>query len=184
MLYKSSIKYIILFILFNFSFQVNAEVTTDELFSTINERLSYMQDVALFKAKNHLSIEDVQRENVVMEKAKMFASEQGFDPEIVKDFFAAQISVAKAIQYRYRADLLSQPAFQQPRDLQTEVRPALIGLGQKIIEQMVMYSKNQGEFQQTQFADFHAALTVKYVTDADKQHLFNALLKVKVARNK
>ena len=79
------------------------------IFSTINERLSYMEDVALFKAQNHLPIEDIQRESVVINKAKVSASEQGLDPEIVKDFFQAQISVAKAIQYRYRADLLSQP---------------------------------------------------------------------------
>ncbi|MBT3880643.1 MAG: chorismate mutase [Candidatus Scalindua sp.] len=162
-----------------FSLQTKAEVTSIELFRTINERLSYMEDVALFKVKNHLPIEDIQRENDVIDKAKVFASEQGFDSGIVKDFFRAQISVAKAIQYRYRADLLSQPSFRQPRDLQKEVRPALIRLGNQIIEQMAAYCKNHGEFQKTQFTEFNEAIIVKYVTETDKQLLFRALLKVK-----
>ncbi|MCP4991268.1 MAG: chorismate mutase [Colwellia sp.] len=162
-----------------FSLQAKAEVISAELFRTINERLSYMEDVTLFKAKNHLPIENIQRENVVIDKAKGFASEQGFDPEIVKNFFHAQISVAKAIQYRYRADLLSQPSFRQPRDLQKDVRPALIRLDHQIIQEMAAYCKNNGEFQQTQFAEFNETITVKYVTETDKQLLFKALLKVK-----
>jgi chorismate mutase len=164
------------------SLQVNAEVTSAQLFRTINQRLGYMEDVALFKAQNHLPIEDIQRENVVIEKAKVFASEQGLDPESVEDFFQAQIVVAKAIQYRYRADLLSQPSVRLPRDLQKEVRPALIRLGNQIIEQMAAYCNDHDEFQQTQLPEFNEAITVKYVTETDKQLLFKALLKVKQSR--
>ncbi len=162
-----------------FSFQASAEITSAELFRTINERLSYMEDIALFKARNHLPIEDIQRENIVLDKAKASAHEHGFDPELVNDFFQAQISVAKAIQYRYRADLLSLPSFRQPQDLQNEVRPALIRLGHQIIQQMAAYCKKYGEFQQIQFSEFSETITVKYVTEMDKQLLFRALLKVK-----
>lgn len=167
------------FLLSIFALPTNADVTSIELFRTINERLSYMEDVVLFKIKNHLPIEDIQRENVVIDNAKVFATEQGFDSEIVEDFFHAQISVAKAIQYRYRADLLSQPSFRQQRDLQKEVRPALIRLGNQIIEQMAVYCRNHGGFQEAQFDEFSGAITVRYVTEADKQLLFRALLRVK-----
>ena len=170
----------LVYLLSLFSLQAAAEVTSAELFKTINERLSYMEDVALFKAKNHRPIEDIQREKIVIEKAKEFASQQGFAPEIIQDFFHAQISVAKAIQYRYRADLLSQPSSRQPRALDKEVRPALIRLGNQIILQMAAYCKNHGKFQQTQFTEFNEAITVKYVAETDKQLLFKALLKVKI----
>jgi len=59
------------------------------------------------------------------------------------------------------------------------VRPALIRLGNQIIEQMAAYCKNHGEFQKTQFTEFNEAIIVKYVTETDKQLLFRALLKVK-----
>jgi chorismate mutase len=162
------------------SIPATAAVTAVELFQTINQRLSYMEEVALFKAQNHLSIEDLQRENIVIDKAKVLANQQGLDPEGIKDFFQAQISVAKAIQYRYRADLLSQPSTRTPQDLQNEVRPALIRLDNQIMELMAVYCKDYGEFQQTQFTEFNEAITVKYVTETDKQLLFRTLLKVKL----
>jgi len=40
-----------------FSHQAIAEVTSSELFTAISERLGYMEDVALYKARNHLAIE-------------------------------------------------------------------------------------------------------------------------------
>jgi len=156
-----------------------AEVTSGEIFRTINERLSYMEDVALYKALNYLAIEDVQREKIVINNAIQRAHEHGFKQDVVKAFFSAQISVAKAIQYRYRADLLSKSIKRQPLDLQKEVRPALIRLGNQLIQQMDTYCKNQGRFKQNQFFEFNQAITVNYLTTLDKQQLFNALLEVR-----
>lgn len=167
------------FLLIILSFQAGAEVTSEGLFETINERLSYMEDVALFKAENHRPIEDIERESVVIEKAKASAYDRGLDPSSVESFFKAQISVAKAIQFRHRADFLSQPLQRKPKDLQREVRPSLIRLGDKIIEKMVMYIKARGSFKSIQFAEFDAVVNVKHVGFLDKQLLFNALQKVK-----
>ena len=162
-----------------FSLCAESEVTSSELFKTINERLGYMEDVALFKARNHLPIEDIEREKIVIEKAKASAHEQGLDPEHIEDFFKAQISVAKAIQFRYRADLLSQPSVREPKDLQKQIRPHLLKLGDQIIQQLVMYIKDYNSFKSMQLADFDAAINVKYVTISDKQVLFRALQKIK-----
>jgi len=161
------------------SFQVRAETLSNELFVTINQRLSYMEDVALYKAKNNRAIEDVEREKIVIDKAKLSAQEKGLDPTSVEAFFKAQISVAKAIQFRYRADLLSQPSSQEPKDLKTEVRPHLLRLGDQIVQQMMMNVKTNGSFNDTQFSEFDAAIKVGYVTLLDKQLLFKALQKVK-----
>ena len=87
------------------------------VFSAINERLSYMEDVALFKANHQRPIEDIKREAFVIEKAAKSAQEFGLNRESIVAFFTSQISAAKAIQYRYRADLLSQPSSKKPRDL-------------------------------------------------------------------
>jgi len=142
-----------------------------------------MKDVALFKVKNHLPVEDIERENRVIDRAKVTAGDKGLAPDSVEDFFKAQIScqisVAKAIQFRYRADLLSQPSVQEPKDLKSEVRPHLLRLGDQLVEQMMMYIKTSGSFDSAQFSDFDAAIDVEYVTLLDKQILFQALQQVK-----
>ena len=175
---------LVCFLLIMLSLQVRAEVTSTELFSIINERLSYMKDVALFKAQNHRPIEDIDREKIVIDNAKMSALKKGLDPVHVEDFYKAQISVAKAIQYRHRADLLSQSSFQKPKDLQKEVRPALLRLGDQIVHKMMVYIGIYGSFKSTEFSEFDAAITVKYVTASDKQLLFNALQKIKAMPKK
>ena len=126
------------FLLLISSPQVWAGVTSQDLFSAINERLSYMEDVALFKAQQHLPIENIERENVVLDKAKMSAFKQGLDPDSIEGFFEAQISVAKAIQFRYRADLLFEPSVEKSKNLQNEVRPLLLELGDQIIKNISM----------------------------------------------
>ncbi len=77
--------------------------------SLINQRLSYMKDVAGSKEKNHLAIEDLFQEEKVLSKAELEAEKLGLDGKSVKFFMQAQIDAAKAIQYRYRADWLSIP---------------------------------------------------------------------------
>ncbi len=167
--------------LFLLSFQANSENISIELFKTINQRLSYMEDVALFKAQNQKAIEDVEREQVVIENAVRTASKHGLDPLSVVGFFEAQISVAKAIQYRYRADLLSAPSMKSPRDLQTIVRPALIRLGGQIIRQMKQVLSESNSFKSVTYSDFEASMDVRYVTSSDKQLLFDALMNVKLS---
>lgn len=139
-----------------------------------------MEHVALFKAQKHLAIENIEREEVVLDQAKLSAHASGLDPSYMEDFFKAQISVAKAIQFRYRADLLSKPSHKNPKDLQKEVRPALLELGDQIIKQTLVYLKVHGSIKATLFAEFDAAIKIKYVTSADKKLLFRALQKVKL----
>lgn len=87
-----------------------------EVLNTIEERLEYMQDVALFKANNHLPVEDVDREKKVIKPALRTANAINLSAEGLEHFFTTQISVAKAIQYRYRAHWLSVPANKIARD--------------------------------------------------------------------
>ncbi|WOO39277.1 gamma subclass chorismate mutase AroQ [Rubellicoccus peritrichatus] len=169
----------LIFLVVAFMVHADAEETAIALFKTIGERLSYMPDVALYKAKHGLPIEDLAREKIVIEKAKTSAYEAGLDPEYIEDFFVAQISVAKAIQFRCRADLLSQPSAELPKDLNNEIRPHLIRLGDQIIQEIVVHIEKHGSFDRIQFTDFDELIDGKYVTDSDKKLLFEALLKIK-----
>jgi chorismate mutase len=148
------------------------------LFETINQRLDYMTDVALYKAQNQLAIENTKREVVVINSAKASAAKAGLDPARVERFFKAQISAAKAIQYRYRAELLTQPIERLPLDLNAQIRPALIKLGNKIIEQMADYVKQQGGFKAEQRAVFLKIVNQDFLSKMDKDKLFEGLLRI------
>ena len=160
--------------------KVAAQPPSADLFQAIGNRLGYMQDVALYKAVNFLAIEDVDRERAVLASAVAHAASAGLDPASVESFFKAQIAVAKAIQYRYRAELLSMPELEPPTDLQRVVRPRLLELGGQIIERMAADLTEHGPFHESQFNAFAAAVDVSYVFDRDKRMLFDALLEVRL----
>ncbi|AQA17851.1 hypothetical protein BST95_05980 [Halioglobus japonicus] len=165
-----------------FSLLLPLHASADELprnlFESINERLHYMEDVALFKAVNYLPIENVQREEVVIEQSKRAAFERGLNPQSIESFFRVQIGIAKAIQFRYRADLLSEPVPKEPVDLNDVIRPELLRLGDEIVSRISDYLTRHGSFDQVPFTEFEAIITVRYVTAAEKQRLFEALKEV------
>ncbi|WP_298776241.1 chorismate mutase [uncultured Shewanella sp.] len=171
-------KYGLLCLILLFSGSAMANVDVESIFNTMNERLTYMKDVALYKAQHHLAIEDVAREKKVLASATQAASQLGLPANKVDDFFKAQIAVAKAIQYRYRAQWLASPVSGTPKDLNTQVRPALIKLGKQLNIELAAYVKQGGQFVTKQYQSFSDTINVKYVTDADKKLLFNALMQI------
>lgn len=120
-------------------FVASAAQATSECGQTaqlINARLSYMKDVAGDKAANHLPVEDIAQEEKVIDKTLAEAASLGLDTASIKPFMVAQINAAKAIQYRYRADWLSQPEpHWQPKSLET-VRTDIGELSSKILKQI------------------------------------------------
>ena len=153
------------------------------VFKLINERMGYMQDVALYKAKHHLAIEDLKREAVVLEKSKAGSAKYELNSDSTEAFTVSLMSAAKAIQYRYRADMLSDlsMASNTPRDLKTVVRPALIKLGGELNASIASYLKSGQTFNTQQFAEFQSLITAKYLHNSDKKEIFNALQKIKLA---
>ncbi|QFI38494.1 chorismate mutase [Moritella marina ATCC 15381] len=163
-----------------FSFNSFSAPTPAEIFSTLNLRLSYMEDVALYKANNNKAIEDIQREKLVIGKASQSAEKVGLNKQSVVGFFQTQISAAKAIQYRYRADLLSQTETEKPRDLKTVIRPALIKLGKEINAKLAQYLKDGGTFTAQDWAAFETTIDSRYLKDTDKKALFKALTQIRL----
>ncbi|MBE5254691.1 gamma subclass chorismate mutase AroQ [Mixta sp. Marseille-Q2057] len=70
----------------------------------INERLTLMRDVAAWKTVHHSSVENLQQEERVLNSTLDEAASLGLEPNSVRAFVQAQMDVAKAIQYRYRAE--------------------------------------------------------------------------------
>lgn len=176
--FKSLFFFLLLF--FN-NLPASSTPTAKEIFTSINVRLGYMEDVALFKTFAHLPVEDLQREQRLLNITQASAAQHGLDPDSIKQFFAVQIAIAKAIQYRYRADWQTNPASRKPLDLQTQIRPALIQLGEKMIREIAAYCKLYGHFNPLQLNTFENSITEHYVTKKEKRLLFEALLKITVA---
>ena len=152
------------------------------LAKTINQRLDYMESVAVYKALNSIAIEDLAREKLVLKATEESAFKNGLNHSSVSDFFKTQITLAKVIQYRHRADFLINPELlkSEPRDLVKEVRPALISLGAKITTLISEYLKKQGGFKNKDLKLFVQQIQVKHLRQAEKALLFKALQKIKL----
>lgn len=156
-----------------------ASASEDKIFQLINERLSHMEAVALYKSKNKIPVEDLIREQVVIENAVTAAAEQGLVNISIETFFKAQIAVSKAIQYRSIADWISEPATENIPDLVNEIRPTLTRLGDEIIVALAKFLDDDNIIQEEQRTSFHKAITVTNLSAADKDQLFNSLLLIR-----
>ncbi|ENM3803854.1 chorismate mutase [Vibrio cholerae] len=181
-LYKDNfmLQTILIFAASLISFNSIASVTSQDLFTAINLRLSYMEDVALYKAYNNEPIEDTKREAIVINNASISAEKEGLNKESVVDFFSAQISAAKAIQYRYRADLLTTSTDKKPKDLEAVIRPELIKLGKDINTKIAQYLREGGSFTKDELEVFKATLKSRYLKESDKELLFDSLTKIRL----
>ncbi|WP_284191103.1 gamma subclass chorismate mutase AroQ [Vibrio zhanjiangensis] len=159
-----------------------AQGNSESVFEKINQRMNYMQDVALYKINHHLAIEDLEREAVVIEKSKAASEKYGLDGTSTTELTVSLISAAKAIQYRYRADMLTQIADvpQTPRDLKTEIRPALIKLGNELNASISDYLNTGEVFTDEQYQAFSSTITNPYLKDNDKKLIFSALQNIQL----
>lgn len=60
------------------------------VFSLIDQRLSYMKDVAGYKAAHRLPIEDLAQEEQVLKQVMAEAEKKGIDPQSIKPFLLPQ----------------------------------------------------------------------------------------------
>ncbi|HID8404681.1 TPA: chorismate mutase [Serratia marcescens] len=143
--------------------------------SLINERLSYMKDVAGNKAQHHQAVEDLVQEKKVLEKAVADADALGIKGETVKPFIQAQMDAAKAIQYRYRADWLSvSESGWGPRPL-NEVREKTGQLNYSILQTVAERLKSGGALTEQEKECFMKDISQKNLNNQDKLLIWNAL---------
>ncbi len=158
------------------SFSATAAVTADaSLGKLINERLSWMKDVAGAKAQHHQPIEDLAQEQKVLERAVIDAESLGLNGESVKPFIQAQMDAAKAIQYRYRADWLAAPeANWQPRPLD-EVRKQISELSDRILRKVAERLKASGMLSDADKEEFMRTVQQHNLTGRDKARMWQAM---------
>ncbi|EXU77332.1 chorismate mutase [Erwinia papayae] len=150
-----------------------APASNDEVVSLINQRLSYMKDVAGYKANNHLAIEDLSQESKVLSASVSEAEKLGLDGESVKPFIQAQMDAAKAIQYRYRADWLSTvETGWQPQPLD-QVRSKISLLSTRILSGIGTRLSRGERFNDKKA--FMNSLNQKHLNASDKARLWQTL---------
>ena len=140
-----------------------------ELFELISQRLNYMKDVAAYKWVNGLPIEDLQREDVVLRGAVLAGLQRGITTESSRVFFQAQIAAAKEIQnYWFQAWEAGNEPPSAPPDLNNVVRPALLRLGNRIVEVLGPVSASRWEH-------FNNILQVEGLSDSSRARIFRGL---------
>jgi cyclohexadienyl dehydratase len=103
----------------------------DNLIDLAARRLALMPAVAAWKRAHELAVEDSLREQAVLARADGAARAAGLDPDSVRALFAVQIGLAKAIERRATQA-------ESTLDLETELRPALSEIGDRIIASLAV----------------------------------------------
>ena len=115
-----------------------------------------------------------------MQNTQKVAENLGLDPESVKPFIVAQMSAAKAIQYRYRADWLAAPETDwKPRPLES-IRTDIAGLSTRILQRLAVELKANGKISPDNQAAFITVLQQKNLAEADKIQLYKTLKQVRL----
>jgi len=100
----------------------------DHLLDLTARRLAFMSPIASWKSARGVPLEDLERERVVLEAAERSAARFGLDSQSVRDWFALQIDLAKAVQRRT-------PGAAPTLELEA-MRPALIRLGERQVRSL------------------------------------------------
>lgn len=154
----------------------------DGVFSLIDQRLSYMKDVAGYKAAHHLPIEDLAQEKRVLQQVMAEAERKGIDPESIKPFFIASMDAAKAIQYRYRAEWLSKPAKGWELRSLDKIRPEIANLSKQLIAEIYSLLASGQTIEQSERPRFMDIVHQMNLNDNDKMRLFSTLRLIKLSQ--
>lgn len=155
---------------------------TQDLFERMNQRLSFMKDVAAYKWINNLPVEDTLRERVVIKSAVESAQKAGLCDKSTSLFFQTQIDIAKEIQTSWHEEWAHNgfPDSTKIIDLNKEIRPELIRLGDEIIQGIIetkpLFHKSNREKLEPLIL---SSITVEHVSDEVKIELLNALFEIK-----
>ena len=136
----------------------------DHLSDLLARRLAFMPLVAAAKAQAGLPIEDLARERQVLDASVASAQRRGLPEARVRDFFALQIELAKAVQRRKREATTL--------DLGSQIRPALNDLGERIIDAVAAAARTE-QLRTATLEDL--APMLPWLEVAERQQLLEAL---------
>lgn len=113
----------------------SSDVQRDHLLQLLHDRLHVAEAVAQAKWNSGAAIEDVVREQRVLEVFASRATEAGLSPSDAVHFMRAQIKASKWRQRDWfrRWQLSEQGVFENPPHLQHDIRPTLDALSDQLI---------------------------------------------------
>lgn len=164
--------------------QAQQPLATDSL---IIQRLELMKPVAAYKWLHKKPIEDLERERLVLKAAVEQGLRAGIQPQSAEAFFQAQIVAAKQIQ-TYWFSQWQQAKQAKPEsapDLQQDLRPKLIVLGQQIIDGLAKPPVNTDRTQLNRPEGLSADSFKQLLSAANVErfeHRLDQILKTKVLR--
>jgi ABC-type amino acid transport substrate-binding protein/chorismate mutase len=135
-----------------------------ELVDLLARRFAFMPLVAELKARGGQPIEDRERERQVVEAAGRRARELGLPEAAVAELFRLQIELSKAVQLRQR-----EPS---TLDLGSQIRPALIELGDRILEAL---ARARAEGRLARLTLDELALLSPWLADPEREQVLSAL---------
>jgi len=106
------------------------------LLALMDLRLALMPAVAQYKGQHNLPIEDLAQEAAILERAEAQAQDVGLDRTASRELFRIQIELAKQVQQATLQGLIPVPEWAHGLDLNTDLRPALVELGNRIVQEL------------------------------------------------
>lgn len=124
----------------------------DRAIDLLARRLETMPLVAAAKRRRGLEIADPARESAVLDAAAAEARNAGLEPESVRSFWRSLIALCRRVQER---SATSEPEY----DLETELRPALSALDQRLVRALAKAAPAaRGTWPSTRFEALRATL--------------------------
>ncbi len=137
---------------------------TTHLVDLLARRFAFMPIVAALKAEQGLPIEDLAREAEVLLAVGQSARRLGLPEQPVGELFALTISLSKAVQRRQReASRL---------DLAAQVRPAVLALGERILQALVE-ARSEGQLGRLTLVDLE--LLSPWLSPPEREQLLTSL---------
>jgi cyclohexadienyl dehydratase len=106
------------------------QADVEKVVALMVDRLELMPFVGQWKKRHRIAIQDVEREQQVLDATVASAQRLGIHSDGVRRLFELQIATARAIQQR----VVDSPVAKTPlRDLNTDLRPALDQIGKQLL---------------------------------------------------
>lgn len=146
----------------------------------INKRLELAKEVAAYKYKNNLHIEDKKRERIVINNSIFQATNEGLLPETIESFFKIQITLSKHIQEEWFKHWKSQgfPKNYRIVKLREEIRPKLNIIGNEIIKTIKIVVARKLDFN-IQKKIINKTINVEFITTQQKDQLLQLILDIR-----
>ena len=181
-LFLSGQSWLLVLLLSGMPMATASDSALDQLLLLVDGRLQLMKDVAAYKFVNNISVENKQREQLVLASAISNAQHKQLNRESVESFFRLQIQLAKTVQSGWIEQWRAKgrdPSLDGPVvELSAEIRQKLISLGEQIVSKIPMALPELHD--STQFehnlARVERGISSPFVSIAMKHQLLHALI--------